>query len=288
MGLVVLLTALLAAVAAPARAAAPTSTATDVWAGVGTGIVVYDRQTGTFTEQHNAHERFRSASVVKLLIAIDHLWNRGPGYTLPADDRARLDLMLRASDDAAATHYWQQDGGPAIVGRMVTRLTLTDTAGPPPGYEGTWGYTAMSAADTVKIYRWLLERAPAGLRDIVMGNLRASTRCGTDGFDQRFGIPSVFAQPWAVKQGWSGFGRTGQCGATAAGAPRQTTAGEAAGVELARPALHTTGTVGAGDRTVVAVFTLHPQGTSFDSAYATVNRVVGSLTVPGAVPASGG
>ncbi|MEV6963278.1 hypothetical protein AB0M97_29805 [Streptomyces sp. NPDC051207] len=252
-------------------------------------MAVYDRQTGTFTEQRNAHERFRSASVVKLLIAIDHLWNRGPGYTLPADDRARLDAMLRASDDAAATYYWGQNGGPAIVGRMVSRLALTDTAGPPPGSERIWGYTAMSAADTVQIYRWLLERAPAGLRDIVMGNLRASTRCGTDGFDQRFGIPSVFAQPWAVKQGWSGFGSRGPCGATsAAPAVREAASVDAAGVELARPALHTTGTVGAGDRTVVAVFTLHPEGTSFDSAYATINRVVRSLTVPGATPLPGG
>ncbi|MGW0585060.1 hypothetical protein ACWD25_56415 [Streptomyces sp. NPDC002920] len=74
-----------------APAAAPAVT---VPAGVTAGVAVFDRQTGTFTEQLNPRMRFRSASVVKLLIALDHLWNKGPGYSLSTDDRARFDLML--------------------------------------------------------------------------------------------------------------------------------------------------------------------------------------------------
>jgi hypothetical protein len=38
-------------------------------------------------------------------------------------------------------------------------------------------------------------------------------------------------------------------------------------VDLTRPALHTTGTVGADNRTIVAVLTLHPVGTSYGRAY---------------------
>ncbi|MFF7475750.1 hypothetical protein [Streptomyces sp. NPDC008092] len=206
--------------------------------------------------------------MVKLLIALDHLWDRGPGYGLPSDDRARLDSMLRSSDDSAADFYWTQDGGSAIIGRMIPRLGLTDTAGPPADYPGHWGYTALSAADTVRIYRWILDSAPAALRDIVMGDLRASTRCGVDGFDQRFGVPASFQQPWAVKQGWSGFGESSDCtDTTAPAAGRRGTTAPGAAVDLARPALHTTGTVGAGDRSIVAVFTLHPQGTPFGAAY---------------------
>jgi len=177
------LIAALFATAAPARAQTPSPTgpctaSVNVPPGLTAGIAVYDRRTGTFTEQSNAHTQFRSASVVKLLIALDHLWGLGPGY---------------------------------------------------------WGYTALSAADIVRIYRWILDSAPATLRDIVMGDLRASTRCGVEGFDQRFGIPASFQQPWAVKQGWSGFGESSDCAnTTASAAGRRVTTAPGAGGDLAR------------------------------------------------------
>ncbi|MFF4522670.1 D-alanyl-D-alanine carboxypeptidase family protein [Streptomyces bluensis] len=280
-GWFVLVAALLGTAAAPVRAAVPQTASSDVPPGVTAGIAIYDRQTGTFSEQLNPHLQFRAASVVKLLIALDHVWNRGPDYNLPADDRSRLDAMLRSSDDAAASHYWSQNGGSAIVGRMVSRLGLTDTAGPPAGYPGYWGYTALSAADTVRIYRYILDSAPAPVRDLVMDNLRQSTRCGTDGFDQRFGIPASFERPWAVKQGWSGFGSSGDCSNTTAA---RTTAAD---VDLTQRALHSTGTVGTGDRSIVAVFTLQPQSTSFGAAYTNLNRLVRSLNVPGGIHPAG-
>ncbi|WP_454321119.1 hypothetical protein [Streptomyces phaeoluteigriseus] len=294
--------AMVAVAVAPARAAEPgavprgapaAATALDIPPGVTAGVAVFDRQTGTFSEQHNPRMRFRSASVVKLLIALDHLWNRGPDYILPPDDRARLDTMLRASDDASASYYWSRNGGGPIVDRMVARLGLADTAGPPAGYPAVWGYTALSAADTVRIYRYLLDSAPEPVRTLVMGNLRQSTRCGTDGFDQRFGIPASFERPWAVKQGWSGFGDSGGCSNTTAvagtgGAVAGTGGAVAANdVDLTQRALHTTGTVGAADRSIVAVFTLHPTGTPFGAAYTDLDRLVRSLNVPGAVHPAG-
>ncbi|MFJ9901053.1 hypothetical protein ACIQPR_47900 [Streptomyces sp. NPDC091280] len=140
----------------------------------------------------------------------------------------------------------------------------------------------------MRIYRSILDSAPGALRDIVMGGLHASTRCGVDGFDQWFGIPASFQQPWAIKQGRSGFGESGDCaGTTASAAGRRITTAPGARFDLARPALHTTGTVGAGDRSIVAVFTLHPQGTPFGAAYSALDTLVRSLNVPGAVPRSG-
>ncbi|MFC8585677.1 hypothetical protein ACFUGD_14175 [Streptomyces sp. NPDC057217] len=264
-----------------------TSAGPRVPTGVTAGVAVFDRQTGTFTELLDAAATFRSASVVKLLIALDFLWDRSPD-TIPAVDRTRLDVMLRSSQDAAANHYWSAHGGPAIVERMVTRLGLADTAPPPAGYEGYWGHTAMSARDTVKAYRHVLESAPAPVRDFVMERLRQSTRCASDSFDQHFGIAAAFDRPWAVKQGWSGRyakGNCGSAGSTAAGgidAPARASAGAGgAGVDLSRPALHTTGTVGAGDRSIVAVFTLHQDGTSYGKAYTDLGRLTRSLHVPG-------
>ncbi|WP_373466047.1 hypothetical protein [Streptomyces sp. V3I8] len=290
---------------APRAAAAPVrDTQVEVPAGVTAGVAVFDRTTGTFTERHNETMRFRSASVVKLLIALDYLRTHDP-RTLSTADRTRLDSMLRSSDDTAASHYWTLGGRTAIIDRTVAQLGLTDTAAPPAGYEDTWGYVAVSAADTVKIYRYILDTASTPVRDYVMGNLRQSTRCGTDGFDQHFGIAGSFERPWAVKQGWSGFGSSGGCtpkppttAATATSASASASASSqpsarpsaqrsAAAVDLTQEALHTTGTVGAGDRTIVAVFTLHPDGTPYGTAYTAVNRLTRALDVPGAVRPAG-
>ncbi|MFJ6080103.1 hypothetical protein ACIQI8_01785 [Streptomyces sp. NPDC092369] len=292
------LTALLLALctAAPASARPAEAPSVTVPSGVTAGVAVFDRSTGTFTEQLNSSTQFRSASVVKLLLALDFLWNRGPDYSIPAADRALLEPMLRSSNDDAANHYWTEDGGSAIITRMVSRLGLTDTQPPPAGYEGFWGYTALSARDTVTIYRYILDKAPAPVRDFVMGNLRQSTRCASDKFDQHFGIPGAFQKPWAVKQGWSGEYEDGTCGSPTAaatsgarttGAAKTDTKAAAAGVDLSRPALHTTGTVGAGDRAIVAVFTQHPVGTSYGKAYTDIGRLTRSLNVPGATRPAG-
>lgn len=238
------------------------------------GIAVYDRQAGQFVQRHNEDHRFRSASVVKLLIVLDYLWDRSPAYDVPEDDRTRLEVMLRSSDDDAASHYWDELGGAAIVDRMVKRLGLTHTAGPPATHPGFWGYVAITAADTVRIYRYLLDEAPEPVREFVMGLLRRPTRLGTDGFDQFFGIASVFDADFSIKQGWSGF--LGSSGYGSDRAKPQDTA-----VDLRSDALHTTGTVGPDDRVIVALYTLHPAGTPYEKAYAEVTRMTGALTVPG-------
>nr|WP_308294764.1 hypothetical protein [Streptomyces sp. JJ66] len=276
------------------RAAAPP--AVNLPPGVTAGIAVYDRQRGEFTEQHDADRQFRSASVVKLLLALDVLDDLGPGEKVPAADRARLEAMLTSSDDRQASHYWARRGGSQIIQRMVTRLGLTGTAPPPAGYPGYWGYTALTAADTVRVYRHILDDASRAVRDLIMDSLHQATRCAADGYDQGFGIASAFEHPRAVKQGWSGF-RSGGCtadtpvtpdaAARAADAPSRSggagrAAAEAGGVDLVREALHTTGTVGADDRAIVAVFTLHPNGTSYGTAYSRLTRLASSLNVPGA------
>jgi hypothetical protein len=271
--------------ASPSAAASPV-----IPPGVVAGIAVYDRQTATFTEAHNATTRFRSASLVKLLIALDYLWDRRPGYVVAPADRAWFDLMLRSSDDSAASYFWGRAGSGAVVSRMVSRLGLKDTSPPPPDRSG-WGSTAVSAADLVRVYRYLLDTAPAPVRELVMGDLHRSTRCGTDGFDQSFGIPSVFPKPWSAKQGWYEFGGvpavrcvenaaytgpdyTGPVGASARVIP----AGNA--VDYAGEVLHTTGTVGEGDRTIVVVLTLHRHGIPFATASSAVTNLVAGLPVP--------
>ena len=167
-------------------------------------------------------------------------------------DQALLKVMLRASDDNAATTLWQRGGQKQIIQRMARKLRLADTT-PPPDYKpGFWGYTAISASDIARTYRYLLDRADPKVSGLILGHLRKAAKCGADGFDQYFGIPDAVPRPWAVKQGWSGFGMTPPvpCARTRASsltatpaaattaAARRAAAG-APGVDFTRPVLHT-------------------------------------------------
>lgn len=259
------------------------------------GVVVVDRKTGETKAEQNEDEQFRSASLVKLLIALDYLHRRGSDAEIaeiPEEDRELLGSMLRTSDDRAASVLWGQEGQETIVARMVDLLGLEDTE--PPADRRTWGYTATSAADVARLYAYLLDEADPEARDFVLGHLRDATRCAVDGRDQYFGIPRSVRAPWAVKQGWSGFGEVPpgeQCTSTPpgavqpAGADQNRTAssqapadtGSKPDIDFVREAMHTTGTIGDGNETIMAVLSLHPDGTSYEKAARRVTAVTRAL-----------
>ncbi|GAA2728165.1 hypothetical protein [Actinocorallia aurantiaca] len=252
---------------------APTAVKPKVAPGVSARWVVYDRTTKKVVTRRAANATVRSASVVKLFIALDYLQRRG-GKVAPAD-AARFRAMLRSSDDKAATHFWNLGGKGAIIKRTRKRIGLTDTAPPPASQPGFWGYTAISAMDVAKTYRHLLEKAPPRARSVIMGHLRKATKCGTDGFDQSFGLPRAAKKAGAVKQGWSGFGLTPPypCTNGARFVPAA-----APDLGLGRPVLHTTGTVGGSDRWIVVVLTLNPAGASYRTSVDRITALTRSLT----------
>ncbi|MBE1581846.1 hypothetical protein ACFPOI_26690 [Nonomuraea angiospora] len=274
------LAAAVAAVPLVVGLATPAQAAPRVPPGTTASWLVFDRQAGKFVATRNAHRKFRSASVVKILIAIDYLERR---KSVPAADARLLKIMLRSSDDDAASAFWDRAGKGQIIVRMARKLGLSDTAPPPASKPGFWGYTSLSAYDIVRTYRYLLDRAEPRVRDTILGHLRQSTPCGTDGFDQTFGIPDAVPRPWAVKQGWSGFGDTPptRCsGARAVGAPISWIAQRATGSgvpDYGRPVLHTTGLVGKNERYVVAVLTAHPAGGTWASSVTRVTKLTGEL-----------
>jgi hypothetical protein len=265
----------------------PASAAIDLPAGMTASYLLVDRVTGATTAR-DEHRQYRSASIVKLFIALDYLESHGPDYVIPAADLALLQPMLRSSNDDAASTLWVRDGWEQIVVRMIARIGLTDTA--PPASRGKWGYTAISAADVVKTYQYILTQAHPRHRDFIMNNLRLATKCASDRFDQFFGIPGAMPGPWAVKQGWSAFGAGPapgtECVPSRRGRPvgvsqevrdamaqingaagRVATNAAAADIDLTSPAMHTTGTIGEGDRKIMVVLTLEPAGMSWqDSA----------------------
>ncbi|MFI9455645.1 serine hydrolase [Amycolatopsis sp. NPDC052450] len=206
--------------------------------------VVFDRTSGKQVIDEQGSERFRTASVVKLFIALDAL-TRKAGKA----DRSQLHRMLAKSDDAIANTLWSKNGGPAIVTRTVAAAGLRNTT--PPASPGRWGDTLSTADDIAAVYRHILG-LPKSQRDVLLKPLRESARTAADGFDQHFGIPSAFHdRPWAVKQGWA--------------------AGRGS-VEA-----HTTGLVGEGDRYVVVILSGFADGTSLDVATAAATSAAVSL-----------
>ncbi|MDT5081836.1 MAG: hypothetical protein QOJ80_6473 [Mycobacterium sp.] len=172
-------------------------------------VAVLDRNTGQLITNHSG-TTIAIASVVKLFIADDLLLQVSKGQTeLSPDDRDKLDVMLRSSDDSAAEQFWNRSGGSAIISRVVARYGLSSTS---PPNNGRWFNTTSTVTDLVRYYDMMLAGTgglPPEQANVILSNLAASTPTAPDGmvpggvYPQRFGIPEgLYAEPVAVKQGW--------------------------------------------------------------------------------------
>jgi hypothetical protein len=248
-------------------------------AGMSAGFVVVDRRSGSITAARNERGRYRAASLVKLWIALDYLECRGPETDIPAEDRALLESMLRSSDDDAASALWVRGDQQEIIRRTAQRLGLADTH--PPETPGMWGYTATTAADVARTYRYMLDTVHPKLREFLLQALRNWTGRASDGFDQSFGIPRAASVPGAIKQGWSGFAdppsRPVGTQADAADRGAHNTGPIADQLDLTRRAMHTSGTVDRDDERIIVVLTLHSVRTSWDTCAQRVTRVTRML-----------
>jgi hypothetical protein len=241
--------------AAPApagRAAAEGAAAEDVAAAsTQLGVAVLDRVTGEFAVGRRGDEPIYTASEAKIVLVVDML-DRRRLDGLAVDDAA-LDLVRRAlsrSDDNAMNALWTRFDGPGAAGRVARRLGLTGTSNPED--TGQWGQMEVSAADTVRIWRYVLETMPAADRDLMMTDLRAATPEGADGFDQSFGLldPTVRGPRATVaKQGW-------MC------------------CFSGQYYLHTAGSIGTDQRYLVAVLTRVPRSGGWPTARRELDGIV--------------
>ncbi len=224
---VVLLALLLVGVATPRWAAAEddvapaeiVSAATAAYGDVGTFAVVVARQeerlTGVSIRAAEARSAqvlaqtagseladrpFPTASVVKLFLAEDVLYRARTGtVALTPDDRAQLEVMIRGSNDPAASDVWVRFGGAQAVRDVATRYGLTGTA--PPRRWGQWGETTTTAADLARFLARLPVVAHPDDAAALQGWMGAATPIASDGFDQEFGVFGTLPGA-AVKQGW--------------------------------------------------------------------------------------
>lgn len=205
-------------------------------------VVVYDRTAKATTVSLQPDRSYTSASLVKILIALEALQHGA--------STANVHRMLSVSDDNLASMLWSTHGGANIVTRWKDKIGLSGTR--PPEDPGRWGDTRITAGDIAKIYRYILDQAPGGSRTVIMRALSGATENGSDGIRQYFGIPDAVGDlPWSIKQGWS-------C---------------CRGARI----LHTSGVVGEGDRYIVVVLTSQPTSTTYTSGGRRVTAVVDAL-----------
>ncbi|CAM01200.1 serine hydrolase [Saccharopolyspora erythraea] len=187
--------------AAPEGRAGAAVHAVDAWAaGRVDGLMevaVLDRRTGEFAKGGRADAPVYSASLAKLVVAIDVLDRR---HVVPVDDQARawIRQALGPSDDNAMNALWERFDGPGAVRRVAERLDLTATR--PPDDLARWGETIVSAEDVVRVFEHVLTDLPPEDRDFVMAALRDAPDVAAGGFDQHYGLEELPSAE--VKSAW--------------------------------------------------------------------------------------
>jgi hypothetical protein len=147
-----------------------------------------------------ADRPFPTASLVKLFIAADVLHRARTGaVALTPGDRAELEVMIRRSNDTAASDLWERFDGAQAVRDVAVRYGLTNTA--PPRRWDQWGETTTTAADLARFLVRLPVIAHPDDAEALLGWMRAATPIASDGFDQEFGVFGTLPGA-AVKQGW--------------------------------------------------------------------------------------
>lgn len=172
--------------------------------GADVSIAILDRSSDKYLDVAG-DQQIETASVAKLFIAEDLLHQDARGERpITDDDRTLMAAMLESSDDTAANLLWDEVGGQEVITRVAERYALTATT---PPWDGMWWNTETTTRDLVTFYSGVLDDSdqlgPERVEQFVE-YLRQSTPEGTDGYDQRFGLPeALFGEPViGVKQGW--------------------------------------------------------------------------------------
>ncbi|QYN20075.1 hypothetical protein [Amycolatopsis sp. DSM 110486] len=169
--------------------------------GTKVGLAVYDTKTGKTLALNNPQTSYYTASVVKLLIALDSLYDDGTWQVPSGDTADELTDMISGSNDAVADKLWEADGGTAIVGRMAHLIGLSHTLEPTD--PGQWGMTKMSPDDVVTTYRYLTDTVPDATAQPLLTAMADARQPADDGYPQYFGIPDGMpGTTWEIKQGW--------------------------------------------------------------------------------------
>jgi hypothetical protein len=239
-----------------ARAAVDAAQA-EAESGTQLGVAVLDRATGELAVGERGDEPFYTASLSKLVVAVDVLDRRRfDGLTVSDADLALLRRALSLSDDSAMSALWERFDGAGAAQRVSVRVGLQDTSA--PKRFGQWGEMEVPPSDYVRLWGYVLDKMPTADRDLLVGDMAAAPPTAKDGFDQAFGLLSQDIRDddeTVAKQGW-------MC------------------CFSGQYYLHSAGTVGADKRFVVALMTREPRARGWAGAREDVTGIAGSAVGP--------
>jgi hypothetical protein len=164
--------------------------------GVTSYAAVINRSTGRLVASRGGDQPTASASIVKLFTAAYYLVRNGAAGPVAAEMR----YMIRYSDDATETKYWNC----MIVDWARSRYHLSSRTGN-SAYSclGWWGTVDITANDMVRfLYR---ASADSAVWPVLSAAMLSAANSGSDGFDQNFGFNRLIGS--GSKQGWTNIVR---------------------------------------------------------------------------------
>jgi hypothetical protein len=157
-----------------------------------------NRRTGQLNGSRNMNATNVTASMLKAWLASDFLRRSAEKrQTPPKATLSRLSVMIRDSDNAAASDFFAQLGGSASISRLVRLCGLTDSRA-----NIDWANMLISARDSARMAVCIGDGRAAGPQwtPWVLGEMRNVRGVG------RFGIitalPVEVAKVTAIKNGW--------------------------------------------------------------------------------------
>lgn len=161
-------------------------------------IAVYDTATGATTHYSNTDTTYNTASIIKMSILEDTLWqDQQQGLSgLTASQLAQAEPMIEQSDNDAATDLWTSLGGQSSIQTFFQKIGATQSTA-----NVEWGLTQTTALDQIKVVNEvaypgkLLTVASANQADQLLNQVEADQHWGVSG-----GVPAgVTVQ---LKNGW--------------------------------------------------------------------------------------
>jgi hypothetical protein len=157
-----------------------------------------NRSTGEIVGSLNLAATNTTASMIKAWLAADVLRQSAEkNQPPPPATLSRLSIMIRDSDNDAASDFYEALGNGATISRLAKTCGLTDTkAG------SDWSQVLMSARDAVRMGGCIGDSRAAGARwtPWLLKEMRAVRGAG------RFGVisalPAEVAEDTAIKNGW--------------------------------------------------------------------------------------
>jgi hypothetical protein len=166
--------------------------------GMKVGVGLVDRRTGRTYNRGFGQSTFYTASVAKVMVAMDVLRDdHVRGRTVPADATARkLRSMIRNSNDAITWSYWRSRGQSAVVGRINERCGTAVRVD-----HNTWSMSRPTPVQLAQVLDCLADHRALNprLSEWLIAQMRAVTPA------QRWGIPAANPDPYraeANKNGW--------------------------------------------------------------------------------------